>query len=90
MPAREEGGVWEDQFHIQPHRGVGGGREDRDPFLLCSYTKTEGEGRLRGRGAHHGKGGGVGPVSSWDPVEHRPDRAAGRTGHCPDPGLATP
>ena len=31
-----------------------------------------------------------GPVSQWDPVEHRPDRAAGKTGHCPDPGLATP
>ena len=31
-----------------------------------------------------------GPASQWDPVEHRPDRAAGKTGHCPDPGLATP
>ena len=31
-----------------------------------------------------------GPVSQWDPVEHRPDRAAGRAGHCPDTDLATP
>ena len=69
----------------------GGGREDRDPFLLCSHTEPK-KGREveRKRGPSQERGRGVGPVSSWDPVEHRQDRAAGKTGHCPDPGLATP
>ena len=72
-------------------QGGGGGREDRDPFLLCSHTEPK-KGREveRKRGPSQERGRGVGPVSSWDPVEHRLDRAVGRTGHCPDPGLATP
>ena len=74
---------------LPTHRG---GREgDRDPFLLCSHTKPK-----RGRKESRREEGSItgkerdGPVSQWDPVEHRPDRAAGKTGHCPDPGLATP
>ena len=48
------------------------------------------KGSRREEGSITEKGRGDGPVSQCDPVEHRPDWAAGRAGHCPDPGLATP
>ena len=42
------------------------------PFLLCSHTKTKGgEGRLKGRGVHTGKGREGLVLRLWDPVEHR-------------------
>ena len=69
---------------------VGGGREIGTRSCCAAIQNQRGgKGSRREEGLITGKER-DGPVSQWDPVEHRPDRAAGKTGHCPDPGLATP
>ena len=72
-------GMWELRGGVT--KGVGVGVRGKD--------ERGGKGSRREEGLVTGKER-DGPASQWDPVKHRPDRAAGKTGHCPDPGLATP
>ena len=86
MPAREEGGVWEDQFHIQPHRRVGGGREDRDPFLLCSHTEPKkGKGGRKEEGSITGKGRGGWSCVAVGPGRTQAGSSSGEDGTLPGP-----
>ena len=72
------------------HSRTGGGGREIGTRSCCAAIRTKrGKGSRREEGLVPGKERN-GPVSQWDPVERRPDRAAGKTGHCPDPGLATP
>ena len=72
-------GMWELRGGVT--KGVGVGVRGKD--------ERGGKGSRREEGLVTGKER-DGPALQWDPVEHRPDRAARKTGHCPDPGLATP
>ena len=67
----------------------GGGREIGTRSCCAAIRTKRGKGSRREEGLVPGKERNS-PVSQWDPVERRPDRAAGKTGHRPDPGLATP
>ena len=72
-------GMWELGGGVT--KGVGVGVRGKD--------ERGGKGSRRGEGLVTRKER-DGPASQWDAVEHRPDRAAGKTGNCPEPGLATP